>query len=70
LVEDPVYRTKIEFIDHHNLVIWRFHDNWHIHKPDGLLQGITEKLNWESYVDPQNPSIIHIPQTTLSGSLA
>jgi len=66
LVEDPVYRAKIEFIDHHNLVIWRFHDNWHIHKPDGLLQGITEKLNWESYVDPQNPSIFHIPQITLS----
>jgi putative NIF3 family GTP cyclohydrolase 1 type 2 len=65
LAEDPVYQTKYEFIKRSKLVIWRFHDNWHIHQPDGLLQGIVEKLNWGSYKDPQNPAIFHIPSTKL-----
>lgn len=65
LEEDPVYQAKLEFINQHNLVIWRFHDNWHIHQPDGLLHGITMKLGWEDYADPENPAIFNLPTSTL-----
>lgn len=52
-------------MNNHNLVIWRFHDNWHINRPDGLLEGITLKLKWKSFVDPQEPALFHLPPVSL-----
>jgi putative NIF3 family GTP cyclohydrolase 1 type 2 len=69
LEKDPIYQAKRKFIDDHGLVIWRFHDNWHTHKPDGIMLGVVRDLEWEAYTDPHNPLLFHLPQTTL-GQLA
>ena len=47
--EDAVLATKQKFISEHGLVVWRFHDGWHAHHPDGILLGMTRALNWSSY---------------------
>ncbi|MCU1330630.1 MAG: hypothetical protein JWN34_6000 [Bryobacterales bacterium] len=53
--DDPVYRFKQEFLDKNKMVVFRFHDHWHAHQPDGIFTGMTEQLGWGKNVDPQNP---------------
>ena len=51
LQSDPVYQAKRRLIDDHGIVIWRFHDYWHRHRPDGLLDGLLIDLGWEFQID-------------------
>jgi hypothetical protein len=41
LTNDPVFQQKRTYIEQHNLVIWRFHDNLHQHQPDPTMAGIS-----------------------------
>ena len=41
---DPVWEEKERFIKEHNLVVWRFHDHWHLMKPDGIMFGVVRAL--------------------------
>jgi hypothetical protein len=38
-VDDPVYKEKLAYINEHHLVVWRFHDTWHLRNPDGIVEG-------------------------------
>lgn len=66
LLDDPVYAAKRAFIEEHHLNIWRFHDYWHMHEPDGIQVGIEKVLGWENYQHTDNGYVVHIPQTTIS----
>jgi putative NIF3 family GTP cyclohydrolase 1 type 2 len=66
---DPVFIEKKQFIDNHNLVIWRFHDYIHSMKPDGIMSGMIMKLGWQDYVSHNNISSFVLPETTLTGLL-
>ena len=46
---DPVWADKRAFIEKHNMVVWRFHDHWHMRNPDGILAGMVHVLGWEKY---------------------
>jgi len=35
--------------------VFRFHDHWHAHRPDGIATGMIQALGWEKNADPQNP---------------
>ena len=61
LTEDPIYQTKRKFIEDHQVVVWRFHDNLHTNRPDPTVAGITEALGWTTYVDPKNDEIFCLP---------
>lgn len=65
LENDPVYQAKLRFITENNLAIWRFHDNWHIHHPDGLITGIVNDLGWQIYADAETPELFHLPPVSL-----
>ena len=65
LSEDAVYQAKRRLIDEHNLMIWRFHDYWHMHNPDGILTGVLKELGWEAYASPEMPYFCHIPSMPL-----
>lgn len=65
LEDNPVYQAKRKFIEDNHLVIWRFHDNWHIHQPDGLLTGFVKEMGWEAYVNPDEPAVYQLPATSL-----
>src|SRR6266566_6954396 len=41
---DAVWTAKRAFIETHRMVIWRFHDHWHLRKPDGILAGVVQAL--------------------------
>ena len=49
LLNDPTYKFKQDFIASHNLVIYRFHDNWDARKMDGQLQSLAAALGWTNY---------------------
>lgn len=65
LEDHQVYQTKRDFIKKHKLVIWRCHDYIHRMQPDGIIEGMTEAFGWTPFVDQQNPTLFHLPETTV-----
>lgn len=65
LEDDPVVAAKRAFIEKHGLIVWRFHDHWHRRTPDGITQGVVEKLGWANYVRPNETTVFALPETTL-----
>jgi putative NIF3 family GTP cyclohydrolase 1 type 2 len=68
-LNSEIYRAKQDFIDKHKLVVFRFHDHWHAHRPDGVVTGVIEELGWDKYRSQENPWRYVLPATTL-GKLA
>lgn len=66
---DPVYAAKSALIKKHGLVVWRFHDHWHMRRPDGILTGMARALGWEKLQSAEDPQRFVLPATTV-GSLA
>ncbi|WP_026462527.1 Nif3-like dinuclear metal center hexameric protein [Adhaeribacter aquaticus] len=62
LEQDEVYQYKTNLIKKYKIAIWRFHDYWHAHRPDGILTGFLATLGWEKYYDANNPRIITLPK--------
>jgi putative NIF3 family GTP cyclohydrolase 1 type 2 len=62
---DAVWKAKRTFIEKHGLVVWRFHDHWHLRKPDGILLGVVHTLGWEKYQNPANQYLFTMPETTV-----
>jgi len=65
---DKVLEAKQDFIAKNNLVIWRFHDHWHMRKPDGIMTGMAKALAWDKHKGPED-GLYDLPKTTL-GALA
>ena len=62
LKDDDVYKYKVDLLNKYKIAIWRFHDNWHGHRPDGIAMGNLIKLGWEKYYNPENPRLLTLPQ--------
>jgi putative NIF3 family GTP cyclohydrolase 1 type 2 len=62
---DPVYQQKLKYIEDHHLVVWRFHDTWHMRQPDGILAGMVEKFGWKAYQSKDDPHLFVMPPTTV-----
>ena len=45
---DPVVQKKKAYIKKHGLIIFRFHDHWHMTEPDGIYLGMVDKLGWKA----------------------
>lgn len=69
LADDPVYQAKAELLAVHNIVVWRFHDYWHQHRPDGILHGFLQRMQWTTYQEVDHP-ICAIPSTPLDTLVA
>lgn len=62
---DPVWTEKRAFIEKHKMVVWRFHDHWHMRNPDGIEAGTVKALGWEKFQSPQNQYFFVLPETTV-----
>jgi putative NIF3 family GTP cyclohydrolase 1 type 2 len=62
---DAVWAEKRAFIEKHGMVVWRFHDHWHMRKPDGIEAGNVQALGWEKFQRPDNQYLFAMPETTL-----
>ena len=67
--DDPVYKEKLAYIQEHHLVVWRFHDTWHLRDPDGIDEGFVAQAGWAKFQNagPRTgaPMTFTLPQTTL-----
>lgn len=70
LQEDDAYRYKMTLLNKHKIAIWRFHDYWHAHKPDGIIMGNLIKLGWEKYYDISSPRLLTLPKPMSLKSIA
>jgi putative NIF3 family GTP cyclohydrolase 1 type 2 len=71
--DDPVWAEKRAFIEKHAMVVWRFHDHWHMRKPDGIETGVVHTLGWEKFQNPDNQYLFVMPETSvrkLAGEVA
>jgi putative NIF3 family GTP cyclohydrolase 1 type 2 len=63
---DAVWAEKERFIREHHMVVWRFHDHWHRHRPDGILTGVVRALEWQKFQSSTDPRVFSVPETTLA----
>ncbi len=47
--ENAIVKQKQELLKQNNITVWRFHDQWHAHKPDGITYGVLKRVNWVQY---------------------
>ena len=64
LRDDALFEQKMNFIDRHRMVVWRFHDHWHARRPDGILTGFMRRMEWEKFTT-KDPMKFAIPEITL-----
>lgn len=67
--DDPMYKWKIDWANKHNIIVWRIHDHWHRHKPDGIQTGWDNAIGWNKYLVEGSLTHWKLPPTTL-GELA
>jgi putative NIF3 family GTP cyclohydrolase 1 type 2 len=65
LADDSVYGKKRQLLDENNLVVWRFHDYWHLHRPDGILTGLLNALDWKEKAVADEPPVFTIEPTSV-----
>lgn len=63
LAADDISKSKLALLEKNKIALWRFHDSWHAHQPDGILWGTLVALGWEKYYNPAKPRIITLPQS-------
>ena len=69
LQNSQVFLEKKNFIIDHKLVVWRFHDNIHMMRPDGIETGMIAKLGWKDYVVNGTTNQFVLPEITLQDLL-
>jgi putative NIF3 family GTP cyclohydrolase 1 type 2 len=62
---DPVWTEKRAFIEKHRMVVWRFHDHWHMRQPDGIEAGMVRALGWEKFQRAEDRYLFVMPETTV-----
>jgi putative NIF3 family GTP cyclohydrolase 1 type 2 len=67
---DPLYQTKVDLLQKHNVVVFRIHDHMHAQRPDFTYVGSARELGLESrYETAPGSHRFVVPETTL-GALA
>ncbi len=61
---NEVVKQKQELLTKNNIAIWRFHDYWHAHRPDGIGYGVLKKAGWLEYYKA-GEMILTMPPTSL-----
>ncbi|WP_438448444.1 Nif3-like dinuclear metal center hexameric protein [Gorillibacterium sp. sgz5001074] len=67
LAHDPVYQGKKRLIEASGIAIFRFHDHIHRYRPDGIMTGLVNELEWISRLEKHEPaySVITVPVMTV-----
>lgn len=58
---DAVFKKKYALLEKNGMAVWRFHDYWHSHRPDGIYKGVLDSLGWGPYSDAKNPRLVTLP---------
>ena len=66
---DSIWADKLKFIVDHKMVVWRFHDHWHMRRPDGIMEGVLHSLGWEKFYNPE-ARLVTLPSAVTLEALA
>lgn len=66
---DSVWADKLKFIVDHKMVIWRFHDHWHMRRPDGIMEGVLNALAWQKFYNADT-RLVKLPSAVTLEALA
>jgi len=60
-----VMQEKRRFIDDKGIAIYRNHDHIHRYRPDGIMRGLLQRLEWEERVSEElaYAAIVELPET-------
>jgi putative NIF3 family GTP cyclohydrolase 1 type 2 len=64
--DDSVYKEKLTYIHDHRLVVWRFHDQWHLRHPEPMTEAFADAVGWQKYQHPNDPFFFSLPPTTVN----
>ena len=56
-------QEKQALLKERQIAVWRFHDYWHAHIPDGVLYGVVKKIGWEKYFTGEG--LLAVPEISL-----
>jgi len=59
--DDPVYKSKKEFIEKNGMAVFRFRDQWTARRDNPLAIGLGEALGWSRYQVTEDPTSYQIP---------
>lgn len=59
-----VVQQKQQLLKEHGIAVWRFHDQWHAHRPDGITYGVLKRTNWLRYNESAE-KVFKIPAATV-----
>jgi putative NIF3 family GTP cyclohydrolase 1 type 2 len=71
-INDPVYKEKLAYMQDHHLVVWRFHDQWHLRRPEPMTEAFTAAVGWQKYQHAGGPGqkddtlFFTLPPTTVN----
>ena len=63
--EDAVVARKAEALAAHGIAVFRYHDFWHMHQPDGIYTGVIRQLGWQAYLEEGTYGVFVLPPTSL-----
>ena len=63
---DAVIRQKMEALEAHNIAVFRYHDYWHMHRPDGIYTGVLRQTPWQAYLEEGSQHVFVFPPTSLN----
>jgi len=61
--DDDVLQYKMDLLNKHGIAVWRNHDTIHKLKPDGVLKGVLDQLEWQQYAGKEGPNVLTVPTT-------
>jgi putative NIF3 family GTP cyclohydrolase 1 type 2 len=67
LDNDEVFQFKQSLLQKNKIAVWRFHDYIHRHNPDGVLEGVINRLGWKQFQDPAKPYLFKLDLMTTVG---
>jgi putative NIF3 family GTP cyclohydrolase 1 type 2 len=62
---NDVYQYKRDLLNKYKIAVWRFHDYWHTHQPDGVQMGVLSTLGWEKLADKNDLHVVTLPPTSM-----
>jgi putative NIF3 family GTP cyclohydrolase 1 type 2 len=62
--DNKIVKAKQDLLKQTGIAVWRFHDYWHTHRPDGILHGVLKKAGWDKYYK-EGEHAITIPSSTV-----
>lgn len=62
--ENTLVKKKQALLAKYGITVWRFHDEWHAHMPDGIQYGFMKKMDWLPYFKTREAPL-ELPALTL-----